>query len=617
MKKIRKQITSRSFYKSTFLIPVFLLVLALIFTMGVSTVSAASGDTIYVNGSSGNDSWNGQSATYQSGTIGPKKSIKNATGTVNKGGTINIANGLYSGSQNTEITIFKSMIIEGQSKAGTVINGKNSWILHVQPGVNLKIANITLSNAKSSFASGIINMGNLNLDECSFKSNSADSSSGAIFNIGKISMKNCYFSGNTARNSTQGFGAAIYNGGSLNIDKSVFVGNKATMGGAILNMDVLNINNTIFRGNTANNGGAIYNYAGTLNVTNCSFVGNHAKNGAGGAICKNGGELNVKNTSFIRNSGFAGGAVYSFDDVTTILNCTFTGNGNIKDNTMGGGIFLYYGHMIVKDSNFTGNGGSQGGAIENGDKMQITRCKFIKNTSTMVGGVIMNDYNTFLTVTSCLFLQNGKSQYGGSVLYNGGTATIHYSRIIGDGNMSVVENDGTADVAYNWWGSNNPKFSSIISGTKEAIYKPWIYMTFQTVPEVFNAGSTSKLTANFNQVFDGANLTVINPQNGHVPDGTPVLFTANTGYLEGPSIIKYTVNGIATATLYSEEPGIVNLTATTDNQTLNSTVKILPSNSEENNGKKTVGMQDTGVPVAPLAVAIASLFAGLAATRRR
>jgi autotransporter family porin len=320
---------------------------------------------------------------------------------------------------------------------------------------------------------------------------------------------------------------------------------------------------------------------------------------------------------FTKNSGFAGGAVYSLDNVTTILNCTFTSNGNIKDNTMGGGIFLYYGHMIVKDSNFTGNGGSQGGAIENGDKMQITRCKFIKNTSTMVGGVIMNDYNTFLTVTSCVFLQNGKSQYGGSVLYNGGTATIHYSRIIGDGNMSVVENDGTADVAYNWWGSNNPKFSSLISGTMEAIYKPWIYMSFETVPKVFNAGSTSKLTANFNQVFDGANLTVINPQNGHIPDGTPVMFTTNTGYLEGPSIIKYTVNGIATATLYSDEPGTVNLTATTDNQTLNSTVTVLPSNSWENNGKETVGMQDTGVPVAPLAVAFVSILAGLAATRKK
>ena len=165
--------------------------------MGVNAVSAASGDTIYVNGSSGNDSWNGQSATYQSGTTGPKKSIKNATGTVNKGGTINIANGLYQGSQNTEITILKSMIIKGQSTAGTVINGKNTWILLVQPGATLKIANITLINAKYSFSSGILNEGNLNLDGCSFKANSANSSAGAIFNLGKITIKNCYFSGNT------------------------------------------------------------------------------------------------------------------------------------------------------------------------------------------------------------------------------------------------------------------------------------------------------------------------------------------------------------------------------------------------------------------------------------
>ena len=60
----------------------------------MGNVSAAPGDVIYVNGS-GNDSWDGQLAVWN-GTSGPKASIKNATGTVDNGGTVNIADGIYS-----------------------------------------------------------------------------------------------------------------------------------------------------------------------------------------------------------------------------------------------------------------------------------------------------------------------------------------------------------------------------------------------------------------------------------------------------------------------------------------------------------------------------------------
>ena len=68
---------------------------------------------------------------------GPKATIKNATGTVNNGGTVNIANGLYTGVNNTNITINKNMIINGQSSDGTIINGNNiSSIFTINSGVN-------------------------------------------------------------------------------------------------------------------------------------------------------------------------------------------------------------------------------------------------------------------------------------------------------------------------------------------------------------------------------------------------------------------------------------------------------------------------------------------------
>ena len=52
--------------------------LGVVFALGMGNVSAASGVTIYVNGNStlGNDDWNGESLTYQSGIISPKYPIK-------------------------------------------------------------------------------------------------------------------------------------------------------------------------------------------------------------------------------------------------------------------------------------------------------------------------------------------------------------------------------------------------------------------------------------------------------------------------------------------------------------------------------------------------------------
>jgi len=144
------------------LIPLLILSLVLILNFCISSVSAASGDIIYVNGSSGNDSWDGLSATWTSGTSGPKLSIKNATGTVNNGGIVNIADGNYRGVNNTKITINKNMAIIGQSQTGTVINGTNSaWIFKIQSGATVTIENLTITNGNAYNGGAIYNGGNL------------------------------------------------------------------------------------------------------------------------------------------------------------------------------------------------------------------------------------------------------------------------------------------------------------------------------------------------------------------------------------------------------------------------------------------------------------------------
>ena len=261
MKKILKQTITN---KTRILTSLLLLSLTLLFCL--ATVSAAPGDTIYVNGS-GNDSWDGLSTTHTDGTlIGPKLSIKNATKTVNTGGTIHIANGQYTDENNTMITIDKNMNIIGESQSGTIINGTGTnWIFIINSGATVTLTNLTITNATK---------------------NSGSSAGSAIYNYGILTVSNCTFTGNSAQN-----GGAINNylQGNCNVIGCTFTDNTAViMGGAIINYAALSVTGCTFTNNTAHEGGAISNFYGNCNVNCCTFTGNSAINpigiGDGGAI---------------------------------------------------------------------------------------------------------------------------------------------------------------------------------------------------------------------------------------------------------------------------------------------------------------------------------------------
>ena len=325
------------------LIPLLILSLALVFNFCISSVSAASGDIIYVNGSSGNDSWDGLSATWTSGTSGPKLSIKNATGTVNNGGTVNIADGNYMGVNNTKITINKNMAIIGQSQTGTVINGTDSaWIFKIQSGATVTIENLTITNGNAYNGGAIYNGGNLTVSDGRFTDNYAYVAGSAIYNHGTLAVVYSSFLNNDADG---GFGdpaynfaaGAIYNDGNLTVTDSYFAENCVMYGhgAAIHNNGVLIITGTDFIGNSAyGSGGAIYN-DNTLIMANSNFIANVAY-AVGGAIY-NIGTLAVTDSSFLNNVAYgacyapyistAGGAIYNdYGGTYTVNSCQFEGN---------------------------------------------------------------------------------------------------------------------------------------------------------------------------------------------------------------------------------------------------------------------------------------------------
>jgi len=499
------------------------------------------------------------------------------------GDTILIAEGQYSGEGNTNITIAKNITIQGQSQSRTIINGTGTnWIFHIQPGCNVLIRNLTLTNGTRDNGGAIYNTGNLTVENCTFTNNTAFAG-GAIYNYCYAGSVVCNVTNSTFTNNTATYydgGGAICNIGSVvcNLTNSTFTNNTAAnYGGAIYNYCgsgslVCNVTNCNFTNNTAFAGGAIYNgcvvYSDSsvvCNVTNCTFTNNNADyggaiynfffvyGGSGSLVC------NVTNCTFTNNTAFAGGAIYndctiyggSGSVVCNVTNCTFTNN---NAGYYGGAIYNYcYAGSVVcnlTNSTFTNNTAGNGGAINNHCRVgsvvcNVTNCTFTNNTA-IVGGAIYNycDVGSVVcNVTNSTFTNNNAYYYGGAI-YNyqyGGVCSLvanfnrFYNNTAGTGD-AIYNYGATVDAKNNWWGSNSPNWIDLISGFDHPVY--WVILSVNATPETINNTQTSIVIADFNHVNGGGDLI-----GGHIPDG-PITLDIPWGSLNDPGQHQKTLNTV-------------------------------------------------------------------------
>ena len=490
--------------------------LVVIFSYGMGNVAAANnttGDNIYVD-THGNDSWDGLSATH-SGSTGPKLTIQNATGTVNMGGTVNIANGYYSGTKNNNITIDKDMNIVGQSRTGTIISGSDiNSIFYIPAGINVTITNLTLTNGTSQYGGAIYNQGTLTTKNCNLNFNKATSDDPSAYNVG--------------------VGGAIYNakGGILCLNDTYFSGNDVSDildGGAIYNVNgaTTKINDCIFTNNNANKGGAIYNEQGSLIITNSNFIHNIAYE-QGGAIW-NTGVSTVNNSNFTNNTcTYGDGGAIRTDWNLTVTNCNFT-------------------------SNFVGD---QGSAIANFGTLSITGSILRNNTATEGAAIYNCALSNFITnINFNQFIQN-------IGIYVPSAPNI----------ISSLDN---VNAELNWWGSNNgPTGIYMLSdGLDPLPVNTWLVLTVAAKSNTINTNSQSTITADL--LHD--NLGVYhNPNNGCVSNGIQTTYTTTLGTINSPVSM---VNGIAISTLKSGTTvGTATIYTKLDNQTIKTLVTIKDPN---------------------------------------
>lgn len=183
--------------------------------------------------------------------------------------TIYLASGNYTGLNNTNISINRTLTIIGNNKKNTIINAENlNRIFNIISTGNLILINITLING-----------------------NTTDyySSGGAIYNNGgKLTMTNCILSNNTSNDH----GGAIYTSkGETILNNCILINNSAGASGAAAFFENSNlmINNSIFIDNIAIYAGGAFvidgygNYNCIATINNCNFTNNNATY-YGGAI---------------------------------------------------------------------------------------------------------------------------------------------------------------------------------------------------------------------------------------------------------------------------------------------------------------------------------------------
>lgn len=508
-----KNLEKKSMKTGKIHITCILLFFGFLFITAMGSVSAADTSAIYVNASYGNDSWDGTSWEQA------KLTINNALNTVDDGGTIYIANGIYSGENNTNMTINKNVTFIGESQNGTIINGtNNSTLFSVNITGNFTLKNITLTNGSSSNSGGAI----------------------CIYN-GTVNIINTTVTGCTAP-----YGGVIFNVGMMNIADSTFMGNIAGSGGIIFNTGIVNITNSLITGNNASeNAGAIMNL-GAMNITNSTLTNNTAY--IGGAIMNN-GPLNITNSLIAGNFAYGGGAIYNTEATLTILNSAI--NGNVA--------------LLA-------------GAIMNGGTVNIVNSTVNDNTASEAAGAI---YNVVTVNIANSTLNSNTAPVGGAIYNDGGVTTVNFSSLVKNmatnGGSAVYCRSGSVNATCNWWGSNDSPLSQIYMGDGNVDYSPWLYMTLTADSTSVNYGSSTSVRVIFNNICNGTDVTPVDPADGHIPDGTNVNFTTTIGSIDPLKTI--TRNGITVTRFNATVWGNGTITANADAENLELSMNVLKAST--------------------------------------
>ncbi|MDC0977681.1 hypothetical protein OAR19_00320 [bacterium] len=317
-----------------------------------------------------------------------------------------------------------------------------------------------------------------------------------------ITLNNLAFINGTNQSSYSGSGASI-----------LFLGNNNSI-----------ISNCIFKDNTANSsgkfGGSIANETipSTINLTNCSFINNHADNGGGVFSTDSNISFNIyaNEVQFVNNStDWYGGVSYKTN--FQAINCSFVSN-----NARLGGI-SYQDNIAIISSNIQENYADNGGAFY--DSIVLVIRSLLLNNKAVNGGYAAIGYGDNQYYENCNLygntapnqptLASGDScQFINSILWNNNGTLFNNTS---DPNTVNLVNCNIQS------GQNNVPSQNCITMPPQFVNAPIDFSLLGTDPGI-NLGTTNiTSTTNYLAIYDSYDIGVyeysaiyisdINPEN--------------------------------------------------------------------------------------------------------
>ncbi|MFD2264144.1 DUF4347 domain-containing protein [Lacibacterium aquatile] len=250
------------------------------------------------------------------------------------------------------------------------------------------------------------------------KSGTVDTGDVRVFTVSGGSATFDHLKIQAGRVSAGAGGGIKIDAGTVSVIGSIFDGNVSTAS----------------TGSTNPRGGAIHQAAGTLTITNSSFVNNQAfTSGSAGTGDALGGALNIEATATITGSTFENNAANA-------------GSSNSSAEAMGGAIHVSAtGNLTISNSTLSGNSATD-----------------TASTITALGGGL---YNAGSLTATGVTLSGNKAATGGAGLHNAGTATLSHSTIAFNTGEGIRTSSGTLQLGNSLLGINSGVDIKVSGGT--------------------------------------------------------------------------------------------------------------------------------------------------------
>ncbi|MGA2157606.1 MAG: choice-of-anchor U domain-containing protein [Dehalococcoidia bacterium] len=412
-----------------------ILVLPLAFLSIFPNPASASGlNTVYVNGTTGDDiNYDGSSPVHMSGSVGPKLTIQAGIGAVNAGGTVNVAAGTYGPTATTSIT--KPLTLAGAGSAATIVDGgalssPGAVIdINLSPSGTVVISGLTIQHGPFgglSVSGGVFNP-TVTVNDCVIVNNSSPDVGAGVFIIdGNVTINRCNISSNVVNFSQASPGKGNFGDGfHVNLQGS---GGGIFVDGSTLTLNSCTVNNNVAMGAdapfTGMGGGIAAVDNTTLTMGGCTVNSNTAYAWGGGLFYElnNSGETalpTISNCNFTNNLAvMSGGAAYFlglgfFDaaqgnlfDAAASINSDSGFTGTLSNNKSTYGSF--------SSPRQFGQGVKLGQVLPTMPVPSMNNCNIVNNQAGNSGGGVTLTYSAIL-LNGCTISGNATEFIGGGV----------------------------------------------------------------------------------------------------------------------------------------------------------------------------------------------------------